>query len=341
MTILRRGWLYIAPLLRKEAIIVDVMLRLAAEDDAPAVTAIINEGYPEPSTIEQVRERIRAALADGGAITRLVATDAGGRVIGYGHALREDWMAPGLYWVNVAVPPEARRQGVGSALFAAVRDWAAARGATTFLAEARENLPQSRNFLERHGFLVDRHIFESTLDLAAFDETPLIPALDAVRATGLRFLTMAETGDTIEARRALWELERTVARDIPGGSESSIRPFETFLERICDAPGYRPELQFIAADGGAWIGLALAEVIPETNSMYNTVTGVLPAWRGHGVAQALKLLVIRAARQRGVAYLRTHNDSENAPMLAVNRKLGYRPDPGYYRMRAVVGGTRP
>ncbi|HEY7850574.1 MAG TPA: hypothetical protein VIC27_10950, partial [Ktedonobacterales bacterium] len=33
---------------------------------------------------------------------------------------------------------------------------------------------------------------------------------------------------------------------------------------------------------------------------------------------------------------RTNNDSQNAPMLAVNRKLGYQPQPGFYRMRAQL-----
>jgi len=30
--------------------------------------------------------------------------------------------------------------------------------------------------------------------------------------------------------------------------------------------------------------------------------------------------------------MRTHNDSQNGPMLAVNRMLGYRPEPGFYAM---------
>jgi hypothetical protein len=29
----------------------------------------------------------------------------------------------------------------------------------------------------------------------------------------------------------------------------------------------------------------------------------------------------------GARYPRTNNDSQNAPMLVVNRKLGYRPEP--------------
>jgi GNAT superfamily N-acetyltransferase len=223
---------------------------------------------------------------------------------------------------------------VGDALFGAARDWATARDASAFRCEARDNLPDSRPFAERHGFHVDRHIFESTLGLIAFDETPFSAARGDARANGLRFLTMADAGDTPDAQRALWELERTVAGDVPGGSESTSRPFEAFATRVFGATGYRADLQFIAADGDTWVGLALTEMAPETNSLYNNITGVLPAWRGRGAAQALKLLVIHAAIQRGMAYLRTNNDSENAPMLAINRKLGYRPEPGYYRMQS-------
>jgi GNAT superfamily N-acetyltransferase len=313
-----------------------VTLRAATEDDAPAVTTIINDGYPEPSTEEQVRERIRAALTGAHTIIRLVADDAAGRVMGYGHALREDWMEPGLFWFHIAVAPDVRRQGTGGALFATLRDWAVARGATSLRGEARDNLPASYAFLTSHGFQVERRLFESTLDLHSFDETPFVPALDAARAAGIRFLTMADADDTDEARRALWELERAVGRDIPGGSEAAILPYETFLERVCDAPGYDPSLQFVAANDATWVGLARGEVPAASEGVYNGVTGVLLAWRNRGIALALKLLLIRAAIQRGAAYLRTNNDSENAPMLAVNRKLGYQPEPGFARMRLNV-----
>lgn len=60
------------------------------------------------------------------------------------------------------------------------------------------------------------------------------------------------------------------------------------------------------------------------------VTGVDRAHRGHRVAQALKLHAIRCARRYGAVYIRTHNDGENAPILAINRNLGYQPRPGLY-----------
>lgn len=319
-----------------------ITLRPGDADDAEAVTAIINVGAPEPAAVEQVRERLQGALAPAANryITRLVAVDDAGRVTGYGHALREDWMDPGLFWVHIAVAPDARHQGIGAALYTTLRAWSAAHGATNFLGEARDNLEASHAFAVHCGFQRERHIFESTLDLRAFDETPFTHALDGSRAAGLRFLTMADAGDTPDARRALWELERTIGRDIPGGSEATVMPFETYSERFLDAPGYDAALQFIAADGpgehATWVGLARCEVPAESDGYYNGVTGVLPAWRNRGIALALKLLMIRAAKARGAPYLRTNNDSENHPMLAVNRKLGYHAEPGYERMRAYL-----
>jgi hypothetical protein len=38
------------------------------------------------------------------------------------------------------------------------------------------------------------------------------------------------------------------------------------------------------------------------------------------------------ARRLGAGTIRTNNDSLNAPMLAINRKLGYCPLPGYFRL---------
>lgn len=61
-------------------------------------------------------------------------------------------------------------------------------------------------------------------------------------------------------------------------------------------------------------------------------TGVDPAWHGKGIALALKVLAIDCARRYGADYISTNNDSENAPMLAINRTLGYQPQPGFYRM---------
>jgi GNAT superfamily N-acetyltransferase len=75
---------------------------------------------------------------------------------------------------------------------------------------------------------------------------------------------------------------------------------------------------------------------PTDRPAYNAFTGVLREYRGRGLAQALKLQTILLAKEEGMRYVRTHNDSNNTPMLAVNRKLGYKPEPGYYHLLCVL-----
>ena len=57
------------------------------------------------------------------------------------------------------------------------------------------------------------------------------------------------------------------------------------------------------------------------------MTAVRPAWRGRGIATAIKRATIAWAIDNGLAALETGNDEHNAPMRAVNARLGYRPIP--------------
>ncbi|HLJ81701.1 MAG TPA: GNAT family N-acetyltransferase, partial [Ktedonobacterales bacterium] len=170
------------------------------------------------------------------------------------------------------------------------------------------------------------------LDLVAFDEAPFAAKLAGAEAAGLRFVSLAELGDTDEVRCKLHALNEKTVLDIPGYEDRASRPYEVFAKQVFDASWFRAEGQIVALDGEMWIGLAAVGIFPETHSAYNMFTGVAPAWRGRGIAQALKLLGIRFARRDGATHIRTNNDSENAPMLAINHTLGYQPEPGCYIM---------
>ena len=100
-----------------------------------------------------------------------------------------------------------------------------------------------------------------------------------------------------------------------------------------------PEFR-LAADGDNIIGLAAVGAMSSDLDMGNMITGVDRAYRGRKIAQALKLLTIRFARSYGAKTIRTNNDSENAPMLAINRKLGYQPHPGIYRLVNRLGDSQ-
>jgi GNAT superfamily N-acetyltransferase len=81
----------------------------------------------------------------------------------------------------------------------------------------------------------------------------------------------------------------------------------------------------------------MISLTPETQRAYNATTGVIRAYRGRKIAQALKALAACYARQHGAREIGTDNDSLNAPMLAVNRKLGYQPQSGKYLLVSWLG----
>ena len=70
---------------------------------------------------------------------------------------------------------------------------------------------------------------------------------------------------------------------------------------------------------------------------YNLFTGVDRAYRGRKLAQAVKVLALRYARDvLRVDTVRTHHNAKNAPMIAIDRKLGYVQQPGTYLMEKTL-----
>ncbi len=57
----------------------------------------------------------------------------------------------------------------------------------------------------------------------------------------------------------------------------------------------------------------------------NDITGTLREYRGGGLATLAKLEQLRWAARQGIENVVTENDETNAPMLALNTRLGYRP----------------
>jgi RimJ/RimL family protein N-acetyltransferase len=54
-------------------------------------------------------------------------------------------------------------------------------------------------------------------------------------------------------------------------------------------------------------------------------TATAQEWRGQGLATLAKQSALHLAARAGVRWIGTANDDDNAPMLAVNRRLGHQP----------------
>jgi GNAT superfamily N-acetyltransferase len=309
------------------------------ESDYPGIAAVVNAFEPESVNIRIVRQWFEH-MPPGRIAHRVVAANEDNEAVGYGVALHETWWPPGHFYASVGMDTHWRRRGLGLALWEDVQAFLQEQGAAHLTSEVRDDDPVSLRLAERNGFSIDRHLFLSTLDLNTFDEAPYKGLVAALEAAGIRFLSMDDARDGPEARRKLWELNELTGRDIPG-VEGGGMPFEEFEQRVCGSSSYRPEGQLLAADGETWVGLCAVLLRPETGRALNTMTGVLRAYRGRKIALALKLLAIRYARRNGAHCLDTDNDSLNTPMLAINNKLGYKPQRGLYTLRRGEGPPRP
>jgi len=66
--------------------------------------------------------------------------------------------------------------------------------------------------------------------------------------------------------------------------------------------------------------------------LYTGLTGVSRSHRGRGIATALKVRALGAARANGASRVFTDNDTRNVEMIAVNDKLGFKRLPALLSM---------
>jgi GNAT superfamily N-acetyltransferase len=302
-------------------------------EDAADMARLYNCTVVEPIRADTARDWW--TLREGETRDVMLALDEDGRAIAYRDVDRETWMKPGVFYVKVIVVPERRGRGLGTRLYEDALQVAHAYGATHLESTVREADTVSTLFAQKRGFQIVHHAFASTLDLASFDERLCEDLTERLQAEGFHFFSLAEAGVTEENKRKLYEINRDSGLDNPG-NDRSFPDFYAFTKNVFDASWFRADTQILAAHGDKWVGLSAIGIYPAEGYAYNAFTGVLRDYRGRGLARALKLQTILLAKKEGLRYIRTDNDSNNAPMLAVNRKLGYKPEPGYYKIVCVL-----
>lgn len=307
-----------------------ILRSVEPEADFLRVAELLNQVGSEPVTSAMLHES-ESRRPPGQIRRRIAAVDEAGFIAGYSVVRHAPHTQAGRFYLWVVVDPACRNRGFGARLYDDALDFALSQGATLLDSDVREGHPESLRFAKKRGFTIDRHMFESVIDLKTFDESRFDELNESIASSGIRFFSLADVGNTLEAQRKLYEVNRATSLDDPA-SHGTFPDFDEFSLNVFQASWFRPEGQILAADGDRYVGLAAVGYVEEDNSMYNMMTGVIEPYRGRRIAQALKVLAIRFAKSYGAESIRTHNDSQNAPMLAINRKLGYQPRPGEYRV---------
>jgi GNAT superfamily N-acetyltransferase len=223
---------------------------------------------------------------------------------------------------DLAVLPDLRRRGIGTALYRELSAHARVHGKDSLVGEVMADDPGSLEWALRRGFEEIERQEALALDLSGCEREPGDVPL------GIEIVTRAERPDLA---RQMYEVGLEAGRDIPGLDGTHEPTFEEWASFEIERPSRDPELCFIAVEGGRVVGFASLDVFPD--NVFHGLTAVARPARRRGVGEALKRAQIAAAVARGYRRLLTESEHENEPMRRLNEKLGYAPEP---RMSTIV-----
>ena len=234
--------------------------------------------------------------------------------------------------VDVNVAPAMRGRGIGSAILAFVEEEATRRGRTRLEGETvvvggvpRDRAPGVR-FAARHAFAVANTEDHLVLALPA----TLGEVLDPPAGYALVDWQDRAPGEHAEGYA---QMRSALSADVPSGElarEPEVWDVERLRawERRSLAQGRSVLVSAAVTDGGAVVGHTTVSLLdPAGGEVLQGDTYVMTAHRGRGLGRALKernLARLDVLRQGRPGVVHTWTAEVNAPMISVNRALGFR-----------------
>lgn len=310
-----------------------IQTRPAAPDDSPALADLWNKAYPErPVSVERW-----AREAPSAAISGRILAEVDGSPVGFARYARH---TPGVYRLDLVTPRAGRTLAVEAALCKDVTQHLRTLPAWKLLIFIQEDEPLRQEALERTGFELRGRSYGTNLDVARFDARrhPDLQKLEEKLASrGVTLRTYAELEDEAHPRK-LYALFQETEADFPEvGSIREWPSFAEYLERF-KRKTFLPEGFFIATANGEYIGRSELWATDDALVWSQEATVVKPAYRRQGIALALKLRGIQYAGAKGIPTLNTGMAAHNAPIVALNEKLGFVPiaEPAWLTFRLTL-----
>ncbi len=312
--------------------------RATAAPDDYAACADFAHLDGEMATPDDLLAFDRACERSGTHSWRYLAYHTSGQIIGAGHFFPVTWLPqPGTYWLTARVHPAYERHGVGTALLRQMEADLAALGAQAIWVMVPEEATTLLESLSQHGFREQMRSHPYTLRIAEAPAIDLAPAEARLAEHGLRLCTLAECrAEDADWLERIYTLHAALTRDVPI-PEKIFTTREEFAAFAVEAPTALLEAFFVVRDGEHYVGLSFMQTRPDSpGTLFQELTGTLPAYRGLGLARVLKQLTIAYARANGFEQIVTWMEDTNRPMLAINAAYGFRRETGLVLLERPV-----
>ncbi|TDU90210.1 putative N-acetyltransferase YhbS [Kribbella voronezhensis] len=282
-------------------------IRAAVPGDAVGIAGVWAAAMPH---LVKTARGIEAELRTNTSRVVLIAVEDD-EVVGYGNVyLPEQGAESPRLRITVQVPPTERRRGIGSALAEAITEAAAKAGAGGLLVVVSDD-DDSKRFAIARGFTLARRMSHAKAELSQAPAPAAVPE-------GLRLVTF----DEVDPQR-LWDAWAAVADGDPSGL-SHTPAYDEWLAADWNHPDLRRDLSIaVLSDDQQVVSFVSTTADPERRVIWSNLTGTIPSYRGRGLAKVVKSAALARSRDAGFVTAFTGNDSNNLPMLAVNRRLGY------------------
>ncbi|MGZ5414115.1 MAG: mycothiol synthase [Aeromicrobium sp.] len=201
--------------------------------------------------------------------------------------------------VEVMVDPRFRRGGFGTRMVSA----ALSEGETAFWAHG--DLPGAAQIAQKVGLVAERTLLILRKELDGPVEPESVPDGVTLRP----FATGDEEAIVDVNGRAFAHHPEQAAMD------------RADLDRRMDSDWFDPEGLFVAELAGKVVGFHWTKVEGQVGEVY--VVGIDPDAQGGGLGKALTVRGLRHLQERGVPAVILYVEGDNAPALALYRRLGF------------------
>lgn len=314
-------------------------IREFTEQDYDAVVAVHNAVYPDYKTAPASWRRWDSIREEKIRWRRFV-TEVDGVVAAWGSFANSSWTYhPRKFQLEVGVHPDHQGRGLGAALYAHLEDAVSVYEPIVLRSEVREDNAVGRAFSEQRGYSASLREQESLLDITVFDPARFAADIDRVLATGIRIESWTELQGLPEAERRFHAMEAAIAVDVPSNDPHTPLGFEVWRKRLLESPKLLPDLNMIAVDpddGDRFIGISNLWQEETEGRVETGLTGVLREYRKRGIATAMKVKALAAAKAADFEATITWNEENNRGMLGINQRLGFKFRPAWLMIAKVL-----